>query len=350
MNSFERVSKVMKGDVPDRPPLFDLLRNDDAIKYYTNEKLTTNNKDRLVYKAIGIVLDSTKQFIRLPEVPRTEQLPDGRKRIHKRWTYWTEPFKFESVDEAAQYLKAIIDNPKEFIGDPKEYVKRAEEDYLRKREAIGDIALFLEINGTEGFHEFYETVGIEMLSYLILDYPDIIGKYLDLVAERSLMWIDELKISNMLPGVFYGVDLAHKTGPLFSPKFLRAVVFPRMERVMSAYQSQGIPIIYHSDGKLWSILDDLVAMGIDGLNPIEVLAGMDLQNLREKYPHLILIGGIDCSQLLPFATPEEVSKEVLRAIEVAGPNYMVGSSTEIHNAIPLDNVKAMVETAKRFRY
>ncbi len=350
MYALERVNAVMRGEVPDHPPIFDLLRNDAAIEYYAGEALTLENRDRVVYTAIGEALDSTKQFIRLPEQPRTVQLADGRTRTHERWTYWTKPLPFQDVEEAAQYLKHILDNPDEFIGDAEGYVGQAEQNYLVKKAAMGDIALFLEMNATEGFHDFYEIIGIEMLSYLIVDYPDLIGEYLDLVVEQSLRRVEALTISHMLPGVFYGVDLAYKTGPLFSPSFLRKQLFPRMERVISAYKSQEIPVMYHSDGNLWLILDDLVALGIDALHPIEVLAGMDLGELRKKYPDLVFIGGIDCSQLLPFATPDDISATVLKALEAAGPKYIVGSSTELHDAIPLDNIRAMIDTAREYQY
>jgi hypothetical protein len=350
MNALERVRAVMHGGVPDRPPVFDLLRNDAAIQHYAAEELVMENKDRVVYKAIGRALDSTKQFIRLPEVPRNVELSAGRTRTYARWTYWTQPLPFRDVGEAAQHLKHILLNPEEFIGDVEDYVRRAEQDYLHKKAAIGDISLFLEIDTTEGFHDFYESMGIERLSYLIVDYPELIGEYLGLVVERSLRRIDALTIADMLPGVFYGVDLAYRTGPLFAPKFLRKQVFPHMERVIHAYKSKGIPVMYHSDGNLWSILDDLVALGIDALNPIETMAGMDLAELRKRYPDLVLVGGIDCSQLLPFATAREVSDAVLQALRVAGPKYIVGSSTELHNAIPLENIRAMIDTARQYRY
>ena len=350
MDSFERVNKVMKGEGPDRPPLFDLLRNDDAISFFADEELTETNKDRLVYRAIGNALDSTKQFIRIPEQPREEYLADGRKVSYERWTIWIEPLKFADVEQAAKYLRSVLSSPESFIGDPKQYAKQGEDDYLKKKAAIGDIALFLEIDTTEGFHPFYELLGIEMLSYLIMDYPGLIGEYLDLCVQRSLKRIEALSICDKLPGVFYGVDLAYRSGPMFSPTFLRKQVFPRMEKVIDAYHRRGIPVLYHSDGNLWPILDDLVALGIDGLNPIETLAGMDLGKLREHYPDLIFVGGIDCSQLLPFASPSEVVNTVKKAIQVAGPGYLVGSSTEIYEGIPLDNIKAMIDTAKEYIY
>jgi uroporphyrinogen decarboxylase len=108
--------------------------------------------------------------------------------------------------------------------------------------------------------------------------------------------------------------------------------------------------MFHSDGDLMSVLDDLVAVGVDILNPIETTAGMDVPEIRRRHPRLVLAGGIDVSQLLPFGTPQDVSRETRKLIEVAGPGIMVGSSTELHNDVPLGNFRAMAETVWDYRY
>jgi hypothetical protein len=340
----------MEGGTPDRPPIYDALRNDAAIEYYSGQPLTLENRQQVVYKAIGAALDATKQFIRFPEEPREIIDARGRRVTYQRWTYWEEPLHFSHVDQAAAYLQKILDDPTDFWGNPAEYVCRAEDDYRKKKKMIGETAILLDIDTTEDFHNFYSLMGLEMFSYLALDYPDLLGAYLDLAVQRALQRIDAISIHRELPGVFYGIDLAYKSSTLFSPKLLRRVLFPRVEVLMDAYHRKGIHIMFHSDGNLWGILDDLVALGIDALHPIEVLAGMDLGLLRKKYPGLILVGGIDCSQLLPFATTAEVVRAVHSAIETAGPGYIVGSSTELHNSIPLDNVRAMIDTAWEYSY
>lgn len=78
------------------------------------------------------------------------------------------------------------------------------------------------------------------------------------------------------------------------------------------------------------ILNDLIECSIDGLNPLEPLAGMDIGKIKHRIgKKVVLIGNIDCSHLLPFGTTEEVRKEVKKTIEVAA------SSSELHNEIPL---------------
>ena len=107
-----------------------------------------------------------------------------------------------------------------------------------------------------------------------------------------------------------------------------------------------------SDGNLWGVLDDFKAAGIDGLNPLEPLVGMYAGEVRKGYPDWVLMGGIDASQLLPFATAEEVRATVRRTIDEAGARgrLWLGSSTEIHPAAKLENVLAMWDEIERCGY
>jgi len=108
--------------------------------------------------------------------------------------------------------------------------------------------------------------------------------------------------------------------------------------------------MFHSDGNLMEIVDDLVAVGVDILNPIETIAGMNVAEIRKKHKNLVFAGGIDVSQLLPLGTPQEVAAETRKLLEVAGPGVLVGSSTELHNDVPLDNFKAMAGTVRNYQY
>lgn len=144
--------------------------------------------------------------------------------------------------------------------------------------------------------------------------------------------------------MFAGDDIAFKTGPFLSPSWFEEHYFERLDRVVDAYHAEGIKVLFHSDGNLNAVLDGLVAAGIDGLNPIEVLAGMDIRDIHRRYPHLFMAGGIDVSQLLPFGTPAQVRDAVNRAIDDAEGRIMIGSTTELNNDVPLENFLAMRDT------
>ena len=96
------------------------------------------------------------------------------------------------------------------------------------------------------------------------------------------------------------------------------------------------------------VMDDLIESGIDGLNPVETIAGMNLKEIREKYGNtLFLTGGIDMSQLLSHGTPDEVREVCKQAIKDACPGYFIGSTTEVDNSCKLENLVVMYGVAQR---
>jgi uroporphyrinogen decarboxylase len=107
--------------------------------------------------------------------------------------------------------------------------------------------------------------------------------------------------------------------------------------------------MFHSDGNVNPIMDDLLEAGVDVLNPIEIQAGMDIADLHRRYPSLIFAGGIDVSQLLPFGSPQQVQDAVVKAIEDSEGKILVGSSTEVLPVVPLENFLAMREAVLNYQ-
>lgn len=94
------------------------------------------------------------------------------------------------------------------------------------------------------------------------------------------------------------------------------------------------------------VIPDLIATGIDGLNPIETVVGMNLKEVKRLYgDKLFIAGGIDVSQLLANGTIEEVKRVCKEAIEIGYPGYFIGSTTELNNSAKLENVLTMLKVA-----
>ena len=97
------------------------------------------------------------------------------------------------------------------------------------------------------------------------------------------------------------------------------------------------------------VMPDLIAAGIDGINPIETVAGMDVGEVYRRYgDKIFLTGGIDMSQLLSNGTPDEVRTVCRQAVTDAPSGYFMGSTTEIDNSSRLENVLAMIATSWGF--
>ena len=180
--------------------------------------------------------------------------------------------------------------------------------------------------------------------------PDLVDRLFDVQAERA--------IRNLKPQVEMGLqllaggsDFASNKGPFYSPAFFHRAVLPRLQRVTDACHRAGCYLLYASDGNLWPVAEDLFGVAkMDGYYEIDGRAGMDLRELRERFPDLTLMGGIN-SYTLHQGTRKEVEEEARLAMEAAKEcgSILVGCSNQIVAGTPPENIEAMVETIERYR-
>jgi uroporphyrinogen decarboxylase len=149
-------------------------------------------------------------------------------------------------------------------------------------------------------------------------------------------------------------DLGMQSGPLISPQLYRKLVKPRHRRLFDTIKSHtNAKLLLHSDGAIAPIIGDLIDIGVDILNPIQVsAAGMgDTARLKKEFgTHLSFWGAIDTQQVLPFGTPEEIRAEVKARIEDLAPGggYVLSAVHNIQAEVPPENVCAMFEAALEF--
>jgi hypothetical protein len=348
--SLERVRTVISGGLPDRPPLYDLLRNDAVLNHFTGKTLTLENREEVVYGAYEPAIDATRPLVRLPESERTVTLEDGREQRYFRWTIWTQERRYADSAAYAAAKRAELDayDPA-WNGEKQAALDATLAKIADDRRRLGEVFYFPGIPGP-GLQGVFGEIGLEAFSYTLADCPGIIAEQLERNTVRAIAWIEHLPESSGIEAGMLGDDMAFKSGPLLRPAWMRKHYFPRLARVIAAHHARGIKVLFHSDGNLNPILGDLVDAGIDGLNPIEVLAGMDVADIHRRHPHLFLCGGIDVSQLLPLGTPQQVREAVRRAIEAVEGRIMIGSSTELNNEVPLANYLALRETVLESTY
>ncbi len=111
-------------------------------------------------------------------------------------------------------------------------------------------------------------------------------------------------------------------------------------------------LYYHSCGGITPLIDDLIEIGVDALNPIQVTAkGMNTAELKKRFgKRLIFWGGIDSQQALPFGSPEDVRAEVRRRISDLGPGggYILSGVHNLQPDISPENILAMYDEGMRF--
>ena len=131
---------------------------------------------------------------------------------------------------------------------------------------------------------------------------------------------------------------------------MRQHLLPWYRRIGEVGARHDMPYLFHSDGDLRPILEDLIGCGFNALQPIEPKA-MDIVELKRDYGgRLCLAGNIDLGFTLTLGTPDDVRAEVRERIQAVGPQggYCVGSSNSVTNYVPLPNFGAMLEAT--FKY
>lgn len=153
--------------------------------------------------------------------------------------------------------------------------------------------------------------------------------------------------------IFYGDDVAFQNGPMMSPNLYRKMIKPRHGQLFARLKAKAkVPLLFHSCGSVYPLMEDLIEIGVDCLNPVQVSAkDMDTKRLKREFGERMgFWGAIDTHKVLPFGTPEEVRAEVKRRIEDLAPGggYVLNSVHNLQPEVPPENIVAMFEAAKEF--
>jgi len=150
-------------------------------------------------------------------------------------------------------------------------------------------------------------------------------------------------------GVWIYDDMAYNSGPMFSPSSFEKVFLPAYGRMVKEYKAAGAKwVVLHSDGNIMPVLDMLVDAGIDGLNPLEQRAGMDLVEIRRRHPRLILTGGMDNTETLIKGPPERIAREAREIIDMGRHGGVVIGTHSISPEIPLANFEVYDQVCRSY--
>ena len=190
------------------------------------------------------------------------------------------------------------------------------------------------------------SMGMDGFSYALVDNPQLIEEVFDNYTDwcgRVIENLNEIGVDL----IWTCDDIAFKSGPMFSPQVFREIFLPRMKRVADKIK---VPWIYHSDGNLMPVLDDLLTIGMNCIHPLEP-GPMDIQQVKKDYgDRVCLMGNIDLHYTLTRGTPEEVDAEVKLRISQVGPGggYILASANSIPIYVKPENLIAMSEAVQKY--
>lgn len=199
----------------------------------------------------------------------------------------------------------------------------------------GYFGIYERAYGLMSFQEFMTNMALK---------PKVVHELLDKITDYKVAYAEKV-VEMGFKVAHHGDDLGTQEGTLFSREMFRQFILPRLERAWRPYNDAGVPVILHSCGCLTDFIPDLLEIGLRVLEPVQPC--MDLAYLKREYGQdLVFWGGIDTQRLLPFGEPEQVKQMARQAIRTLGKGgrHIIAPSQEIMNDVPIENVKALVET------
>ncbi len=149
-----------------------------------------------------------------------------------------------------------------------------------------------------------------------------------------------------------GDDYATNVGTLISPRMFRKFIKPILSQLVDTIRAYrpGIKIMFHSDGMITSLLDDLIEVGIDVIHPLEPLSGVDFAEIKTQYgSRVAFLGAIDIRNALPGSRQEVISEVKTRLKQLApGGGYILAPANHLQADVPPENVETLFNAARKF--
>jgi uroporphyrinogen decarboxylase len=159
-----------------------------------------------------------------------------------------------------------------------------------------------------------------------------------------------------IQAILFFDDLGSQSSLLMSPAMYRDMIKPHAARMIEFVRKNypDVNVLMHSCGAVYELIPDLIEIGVQTLNPVQISArGMDPARLKKEFgKHLAFWGGgVDTQKTLNQGTVEEVRKEAREMLDIftPGSGYVFSQVHNIVSSVPAQNILAAFETAKNYR-
>lgn len=375
MTKRERLLKAFNFEAPDRVPLVDWVQHgglaakvsgrEDRHDFWTIEESAGIAGEYLdMVQGLNASFPQTQAEIEDMDViedgAETWYISEAADGLRRKQNYWMGAIverPFADRDAVVAFLKRKIEETGKHLSE-----MDWEEERRLHRQAVkttneltnGTELLLMTPNGGLGVDVLYSMIGWDYFCALLFDDPDIVNAFITQQALNDYTWIENVvEGADRQPIALIYCDIASTTGLMLSPEWLRNNMYANIERLASLYRDNGIRVLYHSEGNITRVIDDLISLGVEGINPLEkTVPEMSVPEIKKRWPGLVLWGGVDNRDLLVNGTVEDVRKEVefLAANFGKDGGLLLGSSGQVHPGCRTENVIAMYETALSMQF
>jgi uroporphyrinogen decarboxylase len=346
MTSHERFTRMYQHREADRVPILDSPWSE-TIDRWVQESMPT--RDYVAHfgldKVAHISVDNSPRY----EKKTIEQTEDYR--IYttswgatlKSWTKHgsTPEFLDFTITDAEKWLEAKARMQVDDARIPWNYLK---ENYPRWRAEGYWISAGLWF-GFDVTHSW--AVGTERLLMAMIEEPEWVEDMYDTFLELDLQLLDRVwDAGYRFDEVTWPNDMGYKHNQFFSMNTFRALDKPRLQRAIAWAHNKGAVARLHSCGDINPFVPELIGIGLDGLNPLEVKAGMDPVHLKRTYgDKLTFHGGINA---VLWDKPEQIKAEIARVVPVMMENggYIFASDHSIPENVSLKDFEGILETMR----
>ncbi len=319
------------------------MRPDESAAYYNEELLEALGGD---FRHLFLMPPDTADWTPDEQGVTTNEWGFQKKNVNGLVEIINAPLKGATIDDLEKYNWPNPYDP----GRVRGLKARAVHLYHNTDYAIATRAV------SHGFFELsYELRGFEQfLMDLHVDKSfanALMDKVLDIHMKLHEVLLKD--IGAYVQIVEMADDYGMQTDMLMSPKVWREFIKPRRKELIAFVKTLApkAKIFHHSCGSIYRIIEDMIEIGVDILNPVQPLAtGMDSLTLKKEFgDRLCFHGGIDEQLALP-GDPELLVQEIQTRIDAFAPGggYIIGPTSNIQDDTPVENVLLYIKTAKEY--
>jgi len=339
MNGLERVMTALRLQEPDRVPHFERVAKKvrEAILPGASEEDFVAHLD----------LDGVR-FIDRTHSWSYETVDEGKKIKRDQWGGLVRYTSEDNPVPTEPAIKSEKDLEMYVLPDPDEEWRY---DYLRQlvKRFKGERAIVVGVTDifALGRENFLGDVGYFRA---MVKNPDFIDRANEVMLDYQLRYMRNC-IDLDVDIFWVNGDWAMTERPMVSRQFTEKFLAPPLKKLVDYAHSRGVPVIKHTDGNIWPIYDTIIDAGVDGLHPIDPMAGMDIGEAKAKFGDKVcLCGNVSCAFSLVSGTEEEVRQETREVIRKAGKGggLICMSSNSVHSGVNPKNYLAMVRAIREF--
>jgi uroporphyrinogen decarboxylase len=189
--------------------------------------------------------------------------------------------------------------------------------------------------------------GLDNFCMGALDHPERVASLLQRIADYQIGIVRRYQA--MGADIIRGLDdYGGQRSVLLGPDLWRRLIKPELARIVRAAKDGGALFWLHSCGRVMEILGDLVEIGVEILDPIQVRANDQAEAKRLYGDKICIVGGIDTQHLFTDGTPEEVTAAVRERITMLAPGggFILAPDTLV--PVPPANYLAYLDAGARY--